>query len=361
MSPVHQRAPASRLEARQPPPESCLERANTGGERGSPNAASGVGSLGGVACVSAQSCTAVGADSIIGTTNGGTTWTAQTLPSGLPGTPTFNGVACDPSANCFAVGSTSSGAVAATSSGGSTWTSLTLPAGLEILRGITCPGVNDCFAVGGNPSSSYATIETDDGGMSWTGQDPSAGETISALYRVACATTSNCLSVGSASVIGSPGTPGTPSTPGTSGGVINWIAGPIVPPSVAGACSSTGVGSPYYPYGYWLAGADGAVYSCGNAVFPGSLKTLDVVPNRPIVGIASTPDGKGYWLVASDGGIFAFGDAQFYGSMGGKPLNAPIVGISASAGGGSTKWHPMEEVSRSDPERPSRARWAASI
>jgi hypothetical protein len=36
--------------------------------------------------------------------------------------------------------------------------------------------------------------------------------------------------------------------------------------------------------------------------------------NKPIVGIATTPDGKGYWEVASDGGIFAFGDAGFYGS-----------------------------------------------
>jgi hypothetical protein len=26
--------------------------------------------------------------------------------------------------------------------------------------------------------------------------------------------------------------------------------------------------------------------------------------NKPIVGMASTPDGKGYWEVASDGGIF---------------------------------------------------------
>ena len=30
--------------------------------------------------------------------------------------------------------------------------------------------------------------------------------------------------------------------------------------------------------------------------------------------------------MASDGGIFSYGDAGFYGSMGGKPLNAPIVG-----------------------------------
>ena len=36
--------------------------------------------------------------------------------------------------------------------------------------------------------------------------------------------------------------------------------------------------------------------------------------NKPIVGMAATPDGKGYWLVASDGGIFSFGDAGFFGS-----------------------------------------------
>ena len=38
--------------------------------------------------------------------------------------------------------------------------------------------------------------------------------------------------------------------------------------------------------------------------------------NKPIVGMAPTPDGKGYWLVASDGGIFTFGDAGFFGSTG---------------------------------------------
>ena len=48
---------------------------------------------------------------------------------------------------------------------------------------------------------------------------------------------------------------------------------------------------------------------------------------QPIVGIASTPDGKGYWLTAADGGVFSFGDATFYGSMGGQKLAQPIVGI----------------------------------
>ena len=39
----------------------------------------------------------------------------------------------------------------------------------------------------------------------------------------------------------------------------------------------------------------------------------------------------GYWLGAADGGVFAFGDAAFHGSMGGHPLNAPVVGMAATA------------------------------
>jgi hypothetical protein len=51
--------------------------------------------------------------------------------------------------------------------------------------------------------------------------------------------------------------------------------------------------------------------------------------NRPIVGMAATPDGGGYWEVASDGGIFSFGDATFLGSTGSIVVNKSIVGIAA--------------------------------
>ncbi len=83
--------------------------------------------------------------------------------------------------------------------------------------------------------------------------------------------------------------------------------------------------------GYWLVATDGGVFSYGDAFFYGSMggKTL----NKPIVGMASTPDGAGYWLVASDGGVFSFGDAMFYGSTGNITLNAPIVGIAPTASG----------------------------
>jgi hypothetical protein len=83
--------------------------------------------------------------------------------------------------------------------------------------------------------------------------------------------------------------------------------------------------------GYWLASADGGVYAEGSAGYYGA---VDNVPlNAPIVGMTATPDGKGYWLTAVDGGVFAFGSAAFYGSMGGSPLNQPIVGMASTADG----------------------------
>jgi hypothetical protein len=51
--------------------------------------------------------------------------------------------------------------------------------------------------------------------------------------------------------------------------------------------------------------------------------------NAPVVGIASTNDGGGYWLVASDGGIFTFGDAPFLGSLGSHPPYNSIRAIAA--------------------------------
>jgi hypothetical protein len=82
---------------------------------------------------------------------------------------------------------------------------------------------------------------------------------------------------------------------------------------------------------YWLVASDGGIFSFGGAQFHGS--TGGIVLNKPIVGMAPTPDGGGYWLVASDGGIFSFGDAQFYGSTGNIRLNQPIVGMAPTPDG----------------------------
>ena len=37
--------------------------------------------------------------------------------------------------------------------------------------------------------------------------------------------------------------------------------------------------------------------------------------NKPVVGMTATLNGTGYWLVASDGGVFSF-NAAFQGSTG---------------------------------------------
>jgi hypothetical protein len=95
-------------------------------------------------------------------------------------------------------------------------------------------------------------------------------------------------------------------------------------PVVAMATTPSGLG-------YWLAAADGGVFTCGDAGFYGSEGGKPLA--QPIVAMAATPSGKGYWLVAADGGVFSFGDAAFYGSEGGKPLDAPVVGMAATPSG----------------------------
>ena len=82
--------------------------------------------------------------------------------------------------------------------------------------------------------------------------------------------------------------------------------------------------------GYWLVADDGGIFGF-NAPYFGSLGARHL--NSPIVGMAATPTGKGYWLVAGDGGVFTFGDAGYYGSTGGMHLNASITQIIAGPGG----------------------------
>ena len=126
------------------------------------------------------------------------------------------------------------------------------------------------------------------------------------------------------------------------------------------------------PQGYWLAAADGGVFTygvpflgsqggtalsqpvIGMAAVPGGGSynladgsgtvyahgplASDCAPlpiagslNKPLVGIVAAPGGNGCWLAASDGGVFAEGsNAPFFGSAGALPLVKPVVGIAAS-------------------------------
>jgi hypothetical protein len=93
--------------------------------------------------------------------------------------------------------------------------------------------------------------------------------------------------------------------------------------NLIGAISTIGVA----PNGdVWEVGSDGGVFTpvtfdsasapFGGQTAPyfGSLPGLGIVPNAPIVAMAVTPDGDGYWLLGADGGVFSFGDASYHGS-----------------------------------------------
>ena len=59
-------------------------------------------------------------------------------------------------------------------------------------------------------------------------------------------------------------------------------------------------------HGYWLAAADGRVFSFGNA------PAMHAVPApSPIVGLERNRTGKGLWLVASDGTVHVTGAAKY--------------------------------------------------
>jgi hypothetical protein len=70
--------------------------------------------------------------------------------------------------------------------------------------------------------------------------------------------------------------------------------------------------------GYWLCGADGAVYGF-DAPYCGGMNGHPL--NRPIVAMAGSYTGKGYALFGADGGVFCFGDYAIHGSI-------PALGIA---------------------------------
>jgi hypothetical protein len=97
--------------------------------------------------------------------------------------------------------------------------------------------------------------------------------------------------------------------------------------------------------GYWLVASDGGIFSFGNAGFYGSIPGIGLAPagsasparlNAPIVGMVPTADGGGYFMVGADGGVFSFGDARFEGScpgIGGCSGAAVAVVPDASGNG----------------------------
>jgi len=98
--------------------------------------------------------------------------------------------------------------------------------------------------------------------------------------------------------------------------------------------------------GYWLVASDGGIFSFGTAGFYGSIPGLGIAPygsgaprslNAPIIGMVPSADGGGYFMVGADGGVFTFGDAKFEGScpgIGGCPGGAAVAVVPDGTGNG---------------------------
>ncbi len=334
------------------------------GAPANPTATSG-NTLAGVACRSTSWCVAVGATNPVAGLQAlveqwnGTAWTVVASPPPTSSqTSSLSGVACPSTSQCAAVGFTSDGSTSLSlveQWNGTAWSAATLPtvAGTvsSSLSSVSCTGPSSCTAVGTYelPALNHLTASLTWNGSTWAFLAPknpavNGGVNNDAdLAGVSCVGGQACIGVGFAS-------PGAGTTrhglvesapvtrPGyrmvaSDGGIFtfggasfNGSAGSLTlnKPVVGMAATPDGAG-------YWLVASDGGIFTYGDAAFHGSTGGIHL--NMPIVGMAPTPDGAGYWLVASDGGIFSFGDATFHGSTGAMVLNKPIVGMAATPDG----------------------------
>jgi hypothetical protein len=298
----------------------------------------------------------------------GATWSVSSAPAvASPAGQLLSSVTCVSASDCWAVGTTTDSNGNASTTlvdqwNGSAWSTTPSPAPTtpaDLLSAVTCVDATDCWATGATNAASAQNNNNNNtsptpfienwNGSAWS-VDPSPNVMVFGyLSGLTCVRGTGCFAAGLTATIANnnetfqtlieqlqvpaAGNQGLWMT-GSDGGVFAF--------GTAGYYGSAGgahlnkpiVGMAATPDGggYWLVASDGGVFSFGDATFYGSAGGFAL--NKPIVGMAATPDGGGYWLVASDGGVFSFGDATFYGSTGSIVLNKPIVGMAATPDGG---------------------------
>ena len=261
---------------------------------------SGVGAFYGVACPSTSDCVAVGRTPsyngvVLTTTDGGTTWTQQTIPSGIG----VGGVSCPSTTNCVVVGDTTTynGVVLTTADGGTTWVNQSLPSGVGSLNSVSCASTSDCIASGNTASSTGFIITSADGGVNWSAQTVPSG--VGSLGAVSCPSTSVCVMTGSSSS-GSGGV-----ILGTTDGGTTWASEglPIVVYPSGVSCATTSdcvaVGANSGGTGAILTTTDGGTTWVSQSV-PGATGLLTGV-SCPSTADCTTVGG-GLILTTTDGG-----------------------------------------------------------
>jgi hypothetical protein len=79
--------------------------------------------------------------------------------------------------------------------------------------------------------------------------------------------------------------------------------------------------------GYWLADANGTVFSFGDAVQLASFPAVRAT--SPVVGLAVTPDGSGDWMAEQNGTVLSFGTAGAHGALRDALATSPVTSIAA--------------------------------
>jgi hypothetical protein len=184
----------------------------------SPDRSTGENQLGGVSCVSASACTAVGFYASTAATGGGlieswngTKWSL--VPSPNPGQSTsaaLNGVSCVSASACTAVGAYTTPARAAKtlaeSWNGTKWSLVPSPnpgqSASAALGSVSCLTTRACVAVGGyhaGPTGPEKTLAESWNGTKWSvvpSPNPGLASGDKALYAVSCVSASACTAVG---------------------------------------------------------------------------------------------------------------------------------------------------------------------
>ncbi len=80
-----------------------------------------------------------------------------------------------------------------------------------------------------------------------------------------------------------------------------------------------------------MVGADGGVFTFGDAVFEGSCPGIGGCSGEAVAVMPDT-SGNGYWLITNTGRLYAFGDAPNYGAPG--PENANVTSAVRTPDGG---------------------------
>jgi photosystem II stability/assembly factor-like uncharacterized protein len=274
--------------------------------------------IGEIACTSTTTCYAAAYSAYVGTgggvilqtTNGGTTWNdvVDSITDGSGNWAIMYGMSCPSTTVCYAVGN--NGVIVTNASG--TWTESSIPASVPsdtIFKSVACTSTSSCFVVGGNSS----ILHTTNSGSTWTAQSSPVSDNFN---DIACTSATICTIVGGGGNI-----------LGTSNGGTTWSA-PLNPALIDIGTELDGVACPdnssCFAVGFLgTVLASNTIASLGESIAPGwNLLSLP----RQLTGISSMSG-----LVNSVNGSLGSGTASALATYVNGRFQVYVPGYSADA------------------------------